>query len=58
MDLFGYVDGSVGNPAEDASEQVKQAFRSASKYICLKVKPEQQIHVRDTNTAKEAWGMP
>ena len=38
---------------------MKQAFRSASKkawsYICLAVEPEQQIHVRDTNTAKEAW---
>ena len=59
MDLFGYADGSIENPAEDASEQVKQAFRSASKkawtYICLGVEPEQQIHVRDTNTAKEAW---
>ena len=36
-----------------------QAFRSASRkawtYICLAVEPEQQIHVRDTNTAKEAW---
>ena len=41
MDLFGYADGSIGNPAEDASEQVKQAFRSALKkawtYICLAV---------------------
>ena len=59
MDLFGHADGSVENPAEDASEQVREAFRSASKkawtYICLAVEPEQQIHVRDTNTAKEAW---
>ena len=23
MDLFGYADRSIGNPAEDASEQVK-----------------------------------
>ena len=28
MDLFGYADGSIENPVEDASEQVKQAFRS------------------------------
>ena len=62
MDLFGYTDGSVGNPTEDASEQGKQAFtvcRSASEkawtYICLAVEPEQQIHARDTKTAKEAW---
>ena len=26
MDLFGYTDGSIGNPTEDASEQVKQAL--------------------------------
>ena len=24
-------------------------------YICLPIEPEQQIHVRDTTTAKEAW---
>ena len=60
MDLFGHADGSVENPAEDASEQVREAFRSASKkawtYICLAVEPEQQIHVRDTSTAKELMG--
>jgi hypothetical protein len=59
MDLFGHADGSIENPDEEASEQVRQAFRSASKkawtYICLAVEPEQQIHVRDTSTAKEAW---
>ena len=29
--------------------------RKAWRYICLAVEPEQQIHVRDTKTAKEAW---
>jgi hypothetical protein len=59
LDLFGHADGSVEVPAEDASEQVKQQFKSASKkawtYICLAVQTDQQIHVRNTNTAKEAW---
>ena len=47
------------SPGEDATDAVKQAFRTASKkawtYICLSIEPEQQIHVRDTTTAKEAW---
>ena len=59
FDLFGYADGSAEPPAETASEQVKKAFELAAKkawtYICLAVEPEQQIHVRDTRTAKEAW---
>ena len=59
FDLFGYADGSAEPPAETASEQVKKAFELAAKkawtYICLAVEPEQQIHVRDTHTAKEAW---
>ena len=57
--LFGHVDGSAASPAEDAADTVKNAFRSASKkawtYICVAIEPEQQIHVRDTTTAKEAW---
>ena len=59
LDLFGHVDGSAVSPAEDAADAIKKAFRSASKkawtYICLAIEPEQQIHVRDTTTAKEAW---
>lgn len=59
LDLFEHVDGSAEVPAEDASEKVKQEFKSASKkawtYICLGVEPDQQIHVRNTTTAKEAW---
>ena len=59
FDLFGHADGSAEPPAETASEQVKKAFELAAKkawtYICLAVEPEQQIHVRDTHTAKEAW---
>ena len=59
LDLFAHVDGSVEVPAKDASAQVKQEFKTASKkawtYICLAVEPDQQIHVRNTTTAKEAW---
>ena len=59
FDLFGHADGSAEPPAETASEQVKKAFELATKkawtYICLAVEPEQQIHVRDTHTTKEAW---
>ena len=59
LDLFGHVDGSAASPAEDAADTVKNDFRYASKkawtYICLPIEPEQQIHVRDTTTAKEAW---
>ena len=59
LDLFGHVDGSIGVPDEEASEQVKQEYKTASKkawtYICLAVEPDQQIHVRNTTNAKEAW---
>ena len=59
LDLFGHVDGSIGVPDEKASEQVKQEYKTASKkawtYICLAVEPDQQIHVRNTTNAKEAW---
>ena len=56
FDLFAHADGLAEPPAEDASEQVKKAFELAAKkawtYICLAVEPEQQIHVRDTQTTK------
>ena len=59
LDVFGHVDGSIGVPDEEASEQVKQEYKTASKkawtYICLAVEPDQQIHVRNTTNAKEAW---
>ena len=57
-DLFAHVDGSAELPEETASAQVKKAFETAAKkawtYICLGVDPEQQIHVRDTQNAKQA----
>ena len=53
------MDGSAESPEETASAQVKKAFETAAKkawtYICLAVEPEQQIHVRDTQNAKQAW---
>ena len=59
LDLFAHADGSAEPPAEDASVQVKKAFETAAKkawtYICLAIEPEQQIHVRDTQNAKQAW---
>ena len=59
MDLFEFADGSAESPAEDASDEVRRKFNSHAKkawtYICLAVEPEQQIHVRETTTAKEAW---
>ena len=59
MDLFEFADGSAESPAEDASDEVRRKFNSRAKkawtYICLAVEPEQQIHVRETTTAKEAW---
>ena len=61
LDLFGHADGSVEVPAEDASEQVKQQFKPASKkawtYICLAVETDQQIHVRNTHI-KGGLGCP
>ena len=59
LDLFGHVDGSIGVPDEEASEKVKQEYKTALKkawtYICLAVEPDQKIHVRNTTNAKEAW---
>ena len=59
FDLFGHADGSAVTPAETAFEATKNAFKTAAKKawtsICLAVEPERQIHVRDTETAKQAW---
>ena len=59
-DLFGHADGTaVALANTDANRDTLRNFRSQAKkawtYICLAVEPEQQIHVRDTKTAKEAW---
>ena len=59
MDLFEFADGSAESPGEDASDEVQRKFSSCATkawtYICLAVEPEQQMHVRETATAKEAW---
>lgn len=58
-DLFEHTDGTAETPTEDADAEVRRKFVSSAKkawtYICLAIEPEYQIHVRDTNTAKEAW---
>ena len=58
VELYGHADGSAQIP-EDATVVARRSFSSAAKkawtYICLAVEPEQQIHVRDTTTAKEVW---
>ena len=61
LDLFEHADGSAVAPTSTGSDAATllRAFNSRAKkawtYICLAVEPEQQIHVRDTKTAKEAW---
>ena len=62
LDLFEHADGSAEAPIStdgDDDATLLRAFNSRAKkawtYICLAVEPEQQIHVRDTKTAKEAW---
>ncbi len=58
FDLFGHADGSAVTPVETASEATKSAFNSSAKKawtsIYLAVESGQQIHVRDTETAKQA----
>ena len=59
LDLYGHVDESAVSLAEDAADAVKQGLKTALKkawmYICLAIAPEQQMHVRDTTTGKQAW---
>jgi hypothetical protein len=60
-DLF--ADGSAASavsPGEGATNEVRRKLNLCEKkawtYICLAIEPEQQVHVRETMTAKEAWG--
>ena len=62
LDLFEHADGSAVAPTgtKDGNlSALQRAFNSRAKiawtYTCLSVEPEQQIHVRNTTTAKEAW---
>ena len=62
LDLFKYADGSAVAPTgtEDSNDgALQRAFNSRAKkalaYICLAVEPEQQFHITNTMTAKEAW---
>ena len=57
QDLFQHVDGTAGTSAWENAEAL-QKFNSFAKkaltYDCLAIEAEQQIHVRETKTAKEA----
>eukprot|EP00112_Aurelia_sp_Birch-Aquarium-sp1_P017253 Seg3981.3 transcript_id=Seg3981.3/GoldUCD/mRNA.D3Y31 product="Retrovirus-related Pol polyprotein from transposon TNT 1-94" pseudo=true protein_id=Seg3981.3/GoldUCD/D3Y31 len=61
LDLFEHADGSAEAPSStgDGAAALLRTFNLRAKkawtFICLAVEPEQQIHVRDTKTAKEAW---
>ena len=58
-DLFEHADGTAVAPDAEAEAAEIRIFRLKTKKawtsICLAVEPSQQIHIRDTNTAKEAW---
>eukprot|EP00794_Sanderia_malayensis_P015002 gene15002-16551_t len=56
LDLFEHVDGSAEPPeGANATRSFRLRSKKAWTYICLAVEPEQQIHVRNTTTAGEAW---
>ena len=56
MDLFEHAEGL---PPSESGAALLRTFNSHAKktwtYICMAVEPEQQIHVRDMKTTKEAW---
>eukprot|EP00794_Sanderia_malayensis_P004363 gene4363-4944_t len=59
LDLFEHVEGTAevpdGDPTSKAVKTFHQHAKKASTYICIAFEPDQQIHVRDTKTAEEAW---
>ena len=58
MDLFEHADGLAVAPSGSGAASLRNFSSCAKKawtYICLAVEPKQQIHVRHTKTAKEAW---
>eukprot|EP00794_Sanderia_malayensis_P008379 gene8379-9278_t len=59
LDLFEHVGGTAevpdGDPTSKAVKTFHQHAKKASTYICIAIEPDQQIHVRDTKTAEEAW---
>ena len=59
QDLFDHVEGTATAPESSAPEAQRHTFRRAAKKawtsICLAVEPGEQIHIRETKTAKEAW---
>ena len=59
LDLFDHANGTAEAPGADGSEETRRSFNSGAKkawtHICFAIEPEQQIHVRETTTAKCAW---
>ncbi|XP_046860186.1 uncharacterized protein LOC124453408 [Xenia sp. Carnegie-2017] len=67
MDLFEFTEGSAIAPNDDAGADVRRRINSSAKkawtYICLAIDlfawlsnlGYQQVHVRETVMAKEAW---
>ena len=63
MDLFEHAERLSVAPSGsgESGAALLRTFNSRAKNawtsICLAVEPEQQIQVRDTKTAKEAWDL-
>ena len=59
QDLFEHADGTAESPGDEASANEVRSFRLKAKkvwtYICHAVEPDEQLHVRETTTATEAW---
>ena len=55
--LTRYKDGTTPRPTADetAIENWTKNDRTARIAKCMKVEPDQKIHVPDKKTAKEAW---
>ncbi|CAB3982202.1 Hypothetical predicted protein [Paramuricea clavata] len=56
FDLYEHADGTAEPPASTANAEMNGLiFVKAWTYICLPIETEQQIHVRETENAKQAW---
>ena len=59
QDMFEHADGTAESPGDEASANEVRSFRLKAKkawtYICLAVEPDEQLHIRETTTATEAW---
>ena len=59
MDFFEFAEGSAIAPNGDDGGDVRKRFNSSARkawtYIYFAIESDQQVHVRETITAKEAW---